>query len=98
VRPQALLITGDLVDAKTKAEGSQQHPEEWQVRVRGVREGNSLQQQHTNQAFALAVRHATLSLLIMPPARKPTHTLIHTHRRAGRLAAAAGWGHAAHPL
>jgi predicted MPP superfamily phosphohydrolase len=31
VRPQALLITGDLVDAKTKAEGSQQHPEEWQV-------------------------------------------------------------------
>lgn len=32
VRPQALLITGDLVDAKTRAEGSQQHVEEWQVR------------------------------------------------------------------
>lgn len=31
VRPQALLLTGDLVDAKTRAEGSQQHPEEWQV-------------------------------------------------------------------
>jgi hypothetical protein len=31
VRPQVLLITGDLVDAKTKAEGSQQHPQEWQV-------------------------------------------------------------------
>lgn len=31
VQPRALLLTGDLVDAKTKAEGSQQHPEEWQV-------------------------------------------------------------------
>lgn len=31
VRPQVLLVTGDLVDAKTRAEGSQQHPEEWQV-------------------------------------------------------------------
>jgi hypothetical protein len=36
VRPQALLILGDLVDAKTKAEGSQQHPEEWQVCVSAV--------------------------------------------------------------
>ena len=33
VQPQALLITGDLVDAKTRAEGSQQHPQEWQVGV-----------------------------------------------------------------
>jgi predicted MPP superfamily phosphohydrolase len=33
VRPQVLLLTGDLVDAKTRAEGSQQHPEEWQVGV-----------------------------------------------------------------
>lgn len=30
-RPGALLITGDLVDAKTRPEGSQQHKEEWQV-------------------------------------------------------------------
>ena len=39
VRPQALLITGDLVDAKTRAEGSQQHVEEWQVRWGKVWQG-----------------------------------------------------------
>jgi hypothetical protein len=33
VRPSALLLTGDLVDAKTaNLEGSRQHPEEWEVR------------------------------------------------------------------
>lgn len=37
LRPQALLITGDLVDAKTRAEGSKQHPQEWQVWVCGCR-------------------------------------------------------------
>ena len=35
VRPAAVLITGDLVDAKTRAEGSQQHLQEWQVRWTG---------------------------------------------------------------
>jgi hypothetical protein len=31
VRPGAVLITGDLVDAKTRPEGSHQYEEEWQV-------------------------------------------------------------------
>jgi hypothetical protein len=32
LRPSALLLTGDLVDAKTASqEGSQQYPQEWQV-------------------------------------------------------------------
>jgi predicted MPP superfamily phosphohydrolase len=31
VRPGAVLITGDLVDAKTRPEGSQQHEDEWKV-------------------------------------------------------------------
>lgn len=31
VKPGAILITGDLVDAKTKPEGSAQNEEEWQV-------------------------------------------------------------------
>lgn len=32
VRPSALLLTGDLVDAKTSnGDGSKQHDEEWQV-------------------------------------------------------------------
>jgi predicted MPP superfamily phosphohydrolase len=32
LRPSALLLTGDLVDAKTaNREGSAQHPEEWEV-------------------------------------------------------------------
>jgi hypothetical protein len=32
VRPQALLGMGDMIDARKQSEGSQQHPEEWQVR------------------------------------------------------------------
>ena len=32
VHPGSLLITGDLVDAKVRSEGSKQWPEEWQVR------------------------------------------------------------------
>jgi hypothetical protein len=36
VRPSALLLTGDLVDAKTaNLEGSHQYAEEWEVRGRG---------------------------------------------------------------
>lgn len=35
LRPGALVLSGDLVDAKTRAEGSKQHPEEWQVWVGG---------------------------------------------------------------
>lgn len=31
VKPGAILITGDLVDSKTKAEGSHQNEEEWKV-------------------------------------------------------------------
>ena len=38
LRPSALLLTGDLVDAKTaNLEGSKQHVEEWQVRAAGGR-------------------------------------------------------------
>jgi predicted MPP superfamily phosphohydrolase len=33
LRPGAVLITGDLVDAKTRPEGSHQYEEEWQVRL-----------------------------------------------------------------
>lgn len=31
VKPGAILITGDLVDAKTRVEGSQQNEAEWKV-------------------------------------------------------------------
>lgn len=31
VKPGAIIITGDLVDSKTRAEGSQQNEEEWKV-------------------------------------------------------------------
>lgn len=77
VRPAALLVTGDLVDAKTLPEGSQQHPEEWNVSSssstyhNGVTvntgTGSSRATLAQCQQSAVATRHCAEAIILLHP-------------------------------